>query len=212
LSQNAHSARPGMPPKKQQETLSAFFTPSKKRPSETIDLTGDDDSPLPPSKRPRGTARRQSPYFSGSPSSSSSSSRNTLAQPTASVAEEYGYSAEKPTDLKPRTAPQQKRHEAFKKRLLLDNASFLPNGEPPEEEVVDRDHGAGAEASEPESEGEGSDDQFERLQAMFANEKGKSARKGKGVKSKITQKPSRKAAEIGPSGEPYTPLELQVGC
>ncbi|KAH6918993.1 DNA mismatch repair protein MSH3 [Coprinopsis sp. MPI-PUGE-AT-0042] len=198
-----------MPPKKQQETLSAFFTPSKKRPSETIDLTGDDDSPLPPSKRPRGpSTRHESPYFSGSPAPSSS--RNTLPQPTASVVEEYGYSAGKPTDLKPRTVSQQKRHEAFKKRLLLDNASFLPNGEPPEEEGFERGHGAGSEASEPESEGEGSDDQFERLQAMFANKKGKSVRKGKVAKSQIAQKPSKKAAEIGPSGEPYTPLELQV--
>ena len=210
LATNTHH-RLTMSAKKHQETLSAFFTP-KKRAAETIDLTvSDDDLPRPVTKKPRGPSgsRHQSPYFSGG--SGSSSSRKTEAQSNKTVIEEYSYSADKPTGLESRTVSQQKRHEAFKKRLLLDTTSFLPNGEPPEEEFLEQSHGAGSEASEPESEGEGSDDQFERLQAMFASDKGKAARKGKGTKSQVIQKRKKKAPEIGPSGEPYTPLELQAG-
>ncbi|TFK27399.1 DNA mismatch repair protein MSH3 [Coprinopsis marcescibilis] len=189
-----------------QATISAFFgsgSPTKrstKRPSDIIDLTAE-EAATPPRKRSKNQSSRASPYFLGA-----SSSSGTLP-PRAGITEEYGYSAEKPTENKPRTAAQQKRHEEFKQRLLLDSTLFLPNGVTTEKETLEQDHGAGAEANdmdtEPESEVETPDEQFRKLQEMFTN-------KGKKVTKKSTTAIAKKAVEIGPSGKPYTPLELQV--
>jgi DNA mismatch repair protein MSH3 len=63
------------------------------------------------------------------------------------------------------------------------------------------EHAQGAsDSSEAESEGK-----FKQLQELFAR-KTEQRKKGKATQDK----PSKKQAELGPSGEPYTALELQV--
>jgi len=59
--------------------------------------------------------------------------------------------------------------------------------------------------AEPDSSGPESDSKFRQLQEMFAH---KTEQK---KKRKATQeRSSKKQPEVGPSGEPYTALELQV--
>ena len=94
-----------------------------------------------------------------------------------------------------------KRREQFARRLLVAN-------EPSMEADVQLDlcstlaeHAqGGSDSSEAASEGK-----FKQLQELFAR-KTEQRKKGKSTQDR----PSKKQAELGPSGEPYTALELQV--
>jgi hypothetical protein len=94
-----------------------------------------------------------------------------------------------------------KRRELFAKQLLADNSSFVDMTGAPDEHGLPSGHADG----EPESSGAGSDSEFKQLQELFAL---KTEQK---KKRKVTQeRSSKKQTELGPSGEPYTALELQV--
>ncbi|KAH9063827.1 DNA mismatch repair protein MSH3 [Lactarius deliciosus] len=99
-------------------------------------------------------------------------------------------------------APEaRKRREQFARRLLVaNNPSAESDGQLDVCTTPTQHAQGGSDSSEAESEGK-----FKQLQELFAR---KTEQRTKG---KATQdKPSKKQAELGPSGEPYTALELQV--
>ena len=177
-----------------QPTISAFFqaSPSATRKRTTssfpIDLTADsDDDKLPAVKRPRRelTTPSAPPHSAGS----------------INVAEDWRFSPEKSmqTNVKKiRTTSEKERHEAFKRKLLQDNNRFL-KAESSTTVQVNQD---AMEVDESSSEGE----IFIKLSDMFSHKD-----KGKGkAGGKAAVKSPKKRVELGPSGQSYTPLELQV--
>ena len=93
------------------------------------------------------------------------------------------------------------RRELFAKQLLADNNSFVDTAGPSDEHGLPSDHANG----EPNSSSIESDGEFKHLQELFAR---KTEQK---KKRKVTQeRTTKKQPELGPSGEPYTALELQV--
>lgn len=200
--------------KRKQAHISSFFQPSpvksagKKRApaSFPIDLTSggsDDERAHPPSKRPKTTPQPTQPTPQGP-------SQSVVAGP---VLQKYGYvRGDTTTQATPKTPAQETRHEAFKKRLLLDDSSLLPststysvgegNGE--HESVLDP-----MDATQ-ESDSDADDDRFRELQEKFANKSQKGSAKGKEL-AVSPKKRTKKVVEVGPSGQTYTPLELQVG-
>ena len=111
-----------------------------------------------------------------------------------------------PSPEKRSVDPQaKKRRELFSKRLLEDNSSFV--------DTTERSDGGGLPSGrtdgepEPASSGAESDSGFKRLQELFAR---KADQKKKGKAPQERERTSRKQATVGPSGEPYTALELQV--
>ena len=117
------------------------------------------------------------------------------------------------------TSKQREAHERAKKILLGDENIFSRRMRSTEvtpssdiEEIV-ADPDAATEEDEDEAE-----KKFSELMEMFSSSKGKG--KGKAVRRKALPPaagPSRsrsqkKVEELGPSGQPYTPFELQVGC
>jgi DNA mismatch repair protein MSH3 len=89
----------------------------------------------------------------------------------------------------------------------LDNSTFLPKTSASNQESPGSDGEGNGDPSNSNSESEDPDEQFRKLSEMFAN-KGKSSSKPKA--SNAPQKRTKKVVEIGPSGQSYTPLELQV--
>ncbi|KAF8959081.1 DNA mismatch repair protein MSH3 [Flammula alnicola] len=190
-----------------QSTISAYFqhttSPRKsgKRVSSPIDLTldGEDAGRKAPSKRPRLAGCDTTPFAHDGPSSSKNMS--------TTVADDWRYSPEKPKQAgpsKPRTGLEKERHEAFKRKLLQDNSSFLKK----ELNIIedDRDQAIGVDEGEGSAEDSGNEsDRFQRLSEMFSHRD-----KGKGkAKTKSTAQ-TRKVTEVGPSGQSYTPLEKQI--
>ena len=96
-----------------------------------------------------------------------------------------------------------KRRELFAKQLLVENSASVNSDEVLDGHGLPSDH-AGAEQG---SSGAESDGKFKQLQELFAR-KTEQKRKGK----TIQERPSKKQTEVGPSGEPYTALEMQVWC
>ena len=101
---------------------------------------------------------------------------------------------------------RQTRHEAFKRVLLTGNSSFAPP----------KDHqDKGTQSSEDESlqdqddahESDVSDEAFKNLRELFSHK----SNKVKG-KTRLTSSAQGKATTegLGPSGQPYTPAELQA--
>jgi hypothetical protein len=111
-----------------------------------------------------------------------------------------------PSPEKRSVDPQtKKRRELFSKQLLEDNSSFI--------DTTERSDGGGLPSGrtdgerEPDSSGAESDSGFKRLQELFAR---KVEQKKKGKAPQERERASRKQVTVGPSGEPYTALELQV--
>jgi DNA mismatch repair protein MSH3 len=134
-------------------------------------------------------------------------------------------------------ADKAKRHEAFKKKLLADDSRFKPRPSEPDKSLTPladeetqsmRIHIEDEGASVNEDSRTDPDNTFEELMSVFSHSdsaagKGKGRQKGSaGSKSKTegskrtitataTSGRSKKLPpKIGPSGEAYTPLELQV--
>jgi DNA mismatch repair protein MSH3 len=174
--------------KNSQRTLSTFFQASpRKRDSSFIDLTQDDEPDSTAQKRIRLSATTAD-------TSGESRSRDTLA-------DSWRFSPEKAKQTTSSTpsASEKQRHEAFKRKLLQDNSLFLRNkSEDTEEGQADEPH---ASDGLPEA-----DERFEKLHEMFAHKSSVQA-KGKAKQESLKKK---KPVDIGPSGEPYTPLEKQV--
>ena len=182
-----------------QPTISAFFQASpsatRKRTASSfpIDLTVDsDDDELPATKRPRlpghehTTTPAPAQYSVGS----------------TSVADDWRFSPKKSkqaTVKKIRTSSEKERHEAFKRKLLQDNNRFLKK----ESSIVQMNRDA---MEVDESVASSEEESFTKLSDMFSH---KEKRKGK-AGGKAAVKSPKKHVELGPSGQSYTPLELQV--
>jgi len=186
-----------------QPTISAFFQSASPQKSSVtrkrstsnfpIDLTVDsDDDELPATKR-----LRLSRHEDTAPSARAESSVGST-----NVADDWRFSPEKSRQAdvqKIRTSSEKERHEAFKRKLLQDNNRFLRK----ESSTVQKHQGS-IEVDEfvASSEEEG----FNKLSDMFSHKD-----KGKGkAGSKAAVRSPKKHVELGPSGQSYTPLELQV--
>lgn len=185
----------------QQPTISAYFSqpsPSKltgKRASTPIDLTEDE----PPRNKKQKTGPTTSIYFP---------TKSTASPPaSAGTAEQWRYSPEKASQppRKEDNAAKLRKQEEFRKRLLQQNNRFLsrkPSEKAASPPIVVED--------EEEDDEEEKNKKYEDLEAMFARKpsKGRAKRQTSGTSSKT--KVPKKAEPVGPSGEPYTPLEKQV--
>ncbi|TBU29038.1 muts domain V-domain-containing protein [Dichomitus squalens] len=207
-----------------QPTISSFFSQSSssassrgtKRGSTPIDLTldSDDGGKSPPHKRQKTTSAFFTPRKNVPPSPKSA----TQPPRSGGHAEQWRFDPASPSKvLQPVEGEKQRRaHERAKKILLgSDNvlahrsssgaATPAPDGDGPPEHDEERSADEGDEAEK----------KFGELMEMFSSSNSK-ARKGKGAAKKAAPVagPSRsrtqKVDEIGPSGQAYTPFELQV--
>lgn len=205
-----------------QTRISAFFpSPSQTqslgpRSSSPIDLTLDSESDTGTPSRKR--LKTTSGFFSPSPTKKlgkPSAHQLGFSKTThAGTAERYRFDP----SLSSRGANveydniQRKRRERAKKILLGNRNVFTRHvGEAGGPSPSD-DDGEDEPSHEPEAHiegdsGEDDDAKFMETISFFTNPKAKGKGKAKG--STAVSK-SRKVREIGPSGEPYTPLELQV--
>ncbi|KAG6919950.1 hypothetical protein DXG01_013299 [Tephrocybe rancida] len=186
-------------PQRPQPTISSFFsssqkTSSGKRASSPIrlDLTASGVDEEPPTKR-----RKRTDVTHGSPI------------PHEGAASQWRFVPDSPDKAKTSTASAQrteaeataarKRHEAFKKKLLLENN---PSIRKPTHFDLTRSSSP-FDPHDINSAGDESDGDraFKELSSFFSK-KGKS-------QSTATRK-NKKPVEVGPSGQPYTPLEQQV--
>ncbi len=173
-----------------QSRISAYFqsTP-RKRTSSHIDLTIDEDD----NEQTEISSKR-----ARLSENANGTSKKTLSR-AAATTEDWRFSPDKtrqPGPSKPLTDSEKARREAFRKKLVQDNSLFLRK----ERDTAKVDDGiVGSEERSDD------DDQFEKLTEMFAH-KSRDVLKGKN-KSVARMK---KVVELGPSGEPYTPLEKQV--
>ena len=184
-----------------QPTISAFFQASpsatRKRTATTstfpIDLTADnDDDELPAIKRPRLPGREHT--TPSTPAQYSARSTN--------VADDWRFSPEKSKQAnaeKNQSIDEKERHEAFKRKLLQDNNRFLRK----ESSTIQMNRDA---MEVDESVASSEEESFNKLSDMFSH---KDKGKGKaGIKTAVRS--PKKHVELGPSGQSYTPLELQV--
>ena len=161
--------------------------------SSPIDLTVDERDPETPSKRRRLTGSDEPVLLSNNAGASSSSLT------------EWRYSPDRPKSLHKRPSAlrsksDEKRLAAFKRSLIQDNNLFIKKDRPVEVNLNQRiplvnESKSGTDGLETDF------DSFKQLTDMFSN-----PRKEKGV----VKTSAKKAVELGPSGEPYTPLEKQV--
>ncbi|KAI0648249.1 muts domain V-domain-containing protein [Trametes meyenii] len=214
-----------------QATISSFFSqgtagPSTpragnlkhKRGSTPIDLTldsDDDGTPSsPPYKRQRTTT---SNFFSPKASSKASSKPANPAADSGGHAERWRFAPGSP-DLDRSRREANGRNEAHEraKRILLGSANVFGRQRHSTDSTFSSDIEEDAEDSARPADGdeEDSEKKFSELMEMFGSSK---AKKGKNAARRTgppTTGPSRsrsnKVAEIGPSGQAYTPFELQV--
>lgn len=199
-----------------QANISSYFTPSPKRkakvarprPDSPIDLTQDDEAPQTKKRKTTST------FFSSPGASSSRVVDSSPSVRASTVLQQYRRDSSSVADS-PRNAAKDairhKRREKLKRLLLTDNNVFTQGSEGDEPEDDDAEALDGSQEVPEEDVPDGSDDKrFEDLMKAFGNPQTKS----KGSQSKKTsatgKKAGRKAKEIGPSGEAYTPMELQV--
>jgi DNA mismatch repair protein MSH3 len=183
-----------------QPMISSFFSqPSKgvgidseplSSSSSPIDLTISDDEEPPAKKQKR--ARRPTP----------DSSTQRRPQSPHTPASRWRYVPSQSPEKPPVDPETKKRRELFAKQLLAKNSSFVGTAGADGHDLPS-DHADG----EPDSSGAGSDSEFKHLQELFAR---KTEQKKK--RRATQERSSKKQTELGPSGEPYTALELQVWC
>ncbi|KAG6845191.1 hypothetical protein H0H87_012748 [Tephrocybe sp. NHM501043] len=192
-------------PDRPQPTISSFFQPSQrsssgKRASSPInlDLTNDDDLEPPP-KRLKKSDTTCTPQEPTTPRESATSQwRFTPASP-----DKPETSAIPAQRSEAETIAANARREAFKKKLLLENNPFVRK---PTQTPLARSTSP-FDVEDADSAGEESDRAFKELSTLFSN-KGKVKSKGKATSSASRQ--PKKTVIVGPSGQPYTPLEQQV--
>ena len=181
-----------------QPMISSFFSQSAKdvgtsseslfSSNSPIDLTISDDEG-PPAKKQK--MAHKPALGSAGPQSQPPS----LHTPASQWRYEPSLSPEKrPIDPQAKT-----RRELFSKRLLAENSSFIDTNEQSDGCGISSDRANG----EPDSSGAESDSRFKQLQELFTH-------KAEQKKKATQERSSRKHAALGPSGEPYTALELQV--
>ncbi|KAI0792873.1 muts domain V-domain-containing protein [Abortiporus biennis] len=210
-----------------QPTISSFFSQSprsKKNPrqSSPIDLTIDSAS----DSEPRAKKRKISSSFftSSAPKNSLSnakagSSRLPSHDAGAGAAEKYRFN---PTQTAVSTSKNSAEPEVSRKRrerakkILLGNQNAFCNDVDSEQPGQDEDDTQPAEESlpdvaEPEDSGDDSDEKFKDTLAFFANSNSTSRgskKQGRTKSQPLSRK--KKVEEIGPSGLPHTPMELQI--
>ncbi|KAF8894689.1 muts domain V-domain-containing protein [Infundibulicybe gibba] len=192
-------------PIKSQATISAFFAPptqiptqnsgpstTRQRSASFFDLTNDSDEDAPVRKRQK-TAPAADSATATSPrrvSGSVEQWRFTPGRP--------GHEGREDGDMKGDSNSEEqkarkRRHEAFKNKLLQENNRFLPHKPKPD----------APDEEEERQEDDSSDGAFEELRAAFSNK-----HKSRTVAVRATKKAEQ--VQLGPSGQAYTPLELQV--
>lgn len=182
-----------------QPIISSFFSQTVKGPgasseplarsSSPIDLTISEDEG-PPTKKKKLTH--------GPASQPISQPQLHSPRPSAS---RWRYDPSPSPEKRPLDPEARKRRELFAKRLLVEDSTSVDTTGVLEGNGLPSDH---ADA-EPDSSGPESDSKFKQLQEMFAR-KTEQKKKGKATQ----ERSSKKQTEVGPSGEPYTALELQV--
>jgi DNA mismatch repair protein MSH3 len=173
-----------------QPTISVFFkasTRKRDRDSSYIDLTQDDGPDSTTQKRIRLSTTNIE-------TNRESSSRSNLADSWRFSPEKAKQATTSATSI-----AENQRHEAFKRKLLQDNSLFLRRKSEDNEEDQANEPSVNDALSE-------DDERFEKLHEMFAHKSSVQV-KGKAKQAPLTK---TKATAIGPSGEPYTPLEKQV--
>lgn len=159
--------------------------------SSPIDLTISDDDEHPAKKR----------KTTHGPTADSNTQRQRQHQSPHPPASRWRYVPSQSPEKKPVVPEVKKRRELFAKQLLADNSAFVDAPGPSDGHGLPSTQADG----EPTSSGVGSDSEFKQLQELFAR---KTEQK---KKRNVTQeRTSKKQSELGPSGEPYTALELQV--
>ncbi|KAH9180266.1 DNA mismatch repair protein MSH3 [Lactarius sanguifluus] len=121
--------------------------------------------------------------------------------PPRSPASQWCYEPSQSPEKRHMAPEAKKRREQFARRLLVaNNPSAESDGQLDVCTTHTQHAQGGSDSSEAESEGK-----FKQLQELFAR-KTEQRTKGKATQDKL----SKKQAELGPSDEPYTALELQV--
>ncbi|KAI0071810.1 hypothetical protein K474DRAFT_1668569 [Panus rudis PR-1116 ss-1] len=227
----ARASKASSHPLSSQPVISSFFTQSTTsgssprkgrtmRSNSPIDLTmSDDDANEDLMERP---AKRRKMVYADEPPSlhmaekviNNHSSRRDLS--VVGTAERYSFNnsipdkGEDPSDPREREERIRRREKA-KKILLVDEKLFV------HDDGVQYELGSDDDADDNETlpkevaqtaDRERSDSQFDELMTMFKNPTsriGARTKSGNAAKAK-----SKKSQEIGPSGLPYTPLELQI--
>lgn len=223
-----------------QATISSFFsksqssaatasgpsTPTKgkagsknKRGSSPIDLTLDSENEehAPARKRQRTTT---STFFSPRRPAVSASKAEAAATKSGGHAEQWRFDPSSPSKSQkvPEDATQRNAHERAK-RILLGSANVFNNTSRSADAAPSSDVEEEAETAvaPPEDDVDDAEQTFGELMEMFSSSSSKGKRKGKGAAKKTglpvagpSRSKSQKTEEIGPSGQPYTPFELQV--
>ncbi|KAI0637370.1 muts domain V-domain-containing protein [Trametes polyzona] len=212
-----------------QARISSFFsqsagpgTPTKtsngKRGGSPIDLTldSDEDVHAPPPKKQKITT---STFFSPRRPAASAPKPATPTTKSGGHAEQWRFDPKSP-NLSQRTtenATQREAHERAKK-ILLGSASLFGGRDHSGDVTPSSDVEEGPDAPVLEDEEDETEKKFSELMEMFSSSSSKAKPKGKRAATKKAAPPvagpsrskSQKIEEIGPSGRPYTPFELQV--
>ncbi|KAG5652337.1 hypothetical protein H0H81_005358 [Sphagnurus paluster] len=188
-----------------QATISAFFQPSQrsssgKRAASPIHIDMSDEDERPAKKARRSETAYQSP--------------EPLALYREGPASQRRFNGASPDKLESSFPPRQRtdaeiaaareRREAFKKKLLLDNNPFLRNRSVQPEPEPESHKAQGADSTD-----EDSDNAFKELSLMFSNTSKARGKTKKAVPATAAKK-VKNPPVLGPSGESYTPLEIQV--
>ncbi|KAI0713432.1 muts domain V-domain-containing protein [Earliella scabrosa] len=197
-----------------QATISSYFsqpvvsTPSTptargktKRGSTPIDLTidSDDEKPPPPKKQRTTTAVSPKP--------------TKQASRSGGHAEQWRFDPSSPT--KPTQATDSERHRDAHdraKRILLGNDNVFARRKVTDDAPAASDGDELVDTGEPQSEDEAGDAEkkFGELMEMFSSTASKPKATKRVRAPATTTRRSQRVEEIGPSGQTYTPFELQV--
>ncbi|PCH38453.1 hypothetical protein WOLCODRAFT_65402 [Wolfiporia cocos MD-104 SS10] len=217
---------------KKQTRISHFFThspespksQSKKRRNESpIDLTVDSGDDVPstsqsPSSRKRN--RTTSSYFSSDSGLSLQKQSDVQARSGLDLSQQWRFDTASVSSAQTTRAPNpadQKRHDRAR-RILLGDDDFFRRSERDEADLLasaaaeEDETGPGpsqrTEEAPSRASDEETDERFTQLMEKFSGSKSKS-KKGKSAPT-AAQRKGKKTVEIGPSGQSYTPLELQI--
>jgi DNA mismatch repair protein MSH3 len=170
----------------------------KRRDTSFIDLTCDELDP-PPAKRAKTSlgVGESSSHLAGT-------AARWKFDPSSQADKETWDSHAAADDL-----ARKRRHEQFKMKLLADNSIFIrrkPDGEDNAcATSMDKFEGTSDEGSSDDR-----DDAFRALTAAFSSKPKGKASGSAGGKPRAAPTGRNKVPEVGPSGQTYTPLELQV--
>ena len=206
-------------PKRKAATSTSI--PTGERDSSPVDLTHDSDDDIeilsPPAKKqktahvnkhlflPGGTPTPE-PEPKGGPSSPSPTRNRTAPNSPVHDRLKYDPSQLSPTRTASELLEKQQKRARLAKALIADNSSFHRARDAASS---DKEREKSAHEQEEES---GDDDKFKELKAAFSLKPAKTPARGKGKEKEKKAAAGKKGKdkEIGPSGQTYTPLELQV--